>query len=295
MQQSTLNDEDHLDKKLESVSSTTNEPSCICYNSIKPILNSPGYYVSNDGKIYNQTGKILKTFYKPDGYERIRLPSCQHGKRINHSVHRLVASAWLKQPLTEGLEVNHKDGNKANNHINNLEIVSNIDNIRHAHETGLYTYDLEVKIKDTLLGTTAQYCSLRSAARSLGVSVNYLKPRIIISTRYPIFNRYKASIDYLKYLNHISKLKGLKQIYCYSYISKMLYTLTSYSQLAILYGLPYITIGKKLYKDRFTPVYIGGYLISLAPIKTIANVTIKQAKADRDNVWYKLINQDIVG
>ena len=174
MQQSTLNDESYLDENLESVSSTTNEQSCTHYNNIKPILNSPGYYVSNDGKIYNQAGHILKTFYKPDGYERIRLPSLRHGKRVNQSVHRIVATTWLNTRLTNGAEVNHKDGNKTNNQISNLEIVPGLDNIRHAHKTGLYAYDLEVKIKDTLLGTTARYYSLRSAARSLGISVNYL-------------------------------------------------------------------------------------------------------------------------
>jgi hypothetical protein len=52
------------------------------------------------------------------------------------SVHRLVATALLPNPL--GLpQINHKDGNKANNRVDNLEWTTASDNLRHAYRTGL--------------------------------------------------------------------------------------------------------------------------------------------------------------
>ena len=63
---------------------------------IKEIKNSPGYFVSNNGKIYGINNIPLKPFLKYDGYERVRLPSLRHnGKRVNFSVHLLVAEAFL--------------------------------------------------------------------------------------------------------------------------------------------------------------------------------------------------------
>ncbi len=56
---------------------------------------------------------------------------------VNYSVHRLVAMAWLKGE-NETLQVNHKDGNKQNNHVDNLEWVTNLENRRHAQALGLF-------------------------------------------------------------------------------------------------------------------------------------------------------------
>jgi hypothetical protein len=56
------------------------------------------------------------------------------GKRI--SVHRLIALAWLGPPLV-GMEVNHKDGQKLNNKLDNLEYVTKSQNALHAFSLGL--------------------------------------------------------------------------------------------------------------------------------------------------------------
>ena len=82
------------------------------------------YQVSNTGQVkslnYRQTGKtkILKLSTSKDGYKNIGL--CKNGKRTNYQVHRLVAQAFLDNP-NNYKEVNHKDENKANNTVWNLE------------------------------------------------------------------------------------------------------------------------------------------------------------------------------
>ena len=53
-------------------------------------------------------------------------------------VHRLVAECFCEKPPGK-VEVNHKDGNKLNNHYSNLEWVTHLENVRHAYRTGLIT------------------------------------------------------------------------------------------------------------------------------------------------------------
>jgi hypothetical protein len=76
--------------------------------------------------------KTLKNVLHPNGYYRVDL--C--GKL--HSNHHLVAIAFIGcQP--DKKEVNHKDGDKLNNHFINLEWVTKSENIRHADKNGLRT------------------------------------------------------------------------------------------------------------------------------------------------------------
>ena len=89
------------------------------------------YQVSNDGKVrslnYNHTGKkqILKQYTNKEGYKRIALS--KNNKLKWYLVHRLVALAFIPNP-NNWPQVNHKDENKANNYVNNLEWMSHKDN-----------------------------------------------------------------------------------------------------------------------------------------------------------------------
>lgn len=60
----------------------------------------------------------------------------EDGKRTNILVHRAVAGAFIRT-IPKNMEVNHKDGNKLNNHISNLEIVTKSENTKHALKMGL--------------------------------------------------------------------------------------------------------------------------------------------------------------
>lgn len=79
--------------------------------------------------------KILKPGKDCNGYLRVSLSNFNHLAHT-HKVHRLVAEAFIDNP--EKLpEVNHIDGNKANNSIDNLEWISASDNLKHAYKNGL--------------------------------------------------------------------------------------------------------------------------------------------------------------
>ena len=88
------------------------------------------YQVSNKGRVRN-TQSILKTFECGSGYREIILTKCH--KRTPKLIHRLVAEAFL--PNTESKrEVNHKDGNKHNNDVSNLEWVTPSENQSHSRK-----------------------------------------------------------------------------------------------------------------------------------------------------------------
>ena len=112
----------------------------------KQISNLP-YEISSLGKIRNLKGKVLKTYIQNSGYEQIKLN--YQGLHIHKSIHRLVAEAFITNPLNK-LYVNHIDGNKLNNTIDNLEWCTNSENILHARKTGLNPYNkptLGLKLK----------------------------------------------------------------------------------------------------------------------------------------------------
>lgn len=89
------------------------------------------YKISPNGHIYRD-GKPLKQDTS-SGYARVTL--YMNGKRYKFLVHRLVAQHFYVPG--DGEEVNHKDGNKLNNCVDNLELCTPKQNIAHAIKTGL--------------------------------------------------------------------------------------------------------------------------------------------------------------
>lgn len=94
------------------------------------------YEVSNLGRVRSlKTGQVLAAAPQSRGYLSVGLHIGKPQKSF--LVHRLVAGAWL-DPASEGrVQVNHKDGNKQNNVVSNLEWCTSKENHRHAIETGL--------------------------------------------------------------------------------------------------------------------------------------------------------------
>jgi hypothetical protein len=98
----------------------------------KPIEGFESYSISSFGRVYSKkTNKILRAKLNINNYYCVVL--CDSGKITTKRVNRLVAIAFIPNSLNKS-EVNHKDGNKTNNNINNLEWVTHKENIIHARD-----------------------------------------------------------------------------------------------------------------------------------------------------------------
>ena len=101
----------------------------------KPIDGFKGYKISNDGFVYSEkTNRVLNKINNSSGYYHICL--INNGKMQYQLLHRLIAQAFIPNPHNKPF-INHIDGDKKNNKIDNLEWVTNKENIRHAFEIGL--------------------------------------------------------------------------------------------------------------------------------------------------------------
>lgn len=156
----------------------------------KPIEGTDGRYeVSNTGKLrslnYKRTGRVreLKPAPDPKGYMKTML--LFDGKSKTVKVHRLVAEAFIPNPENKP-QVNHIDGNKANNRADNLEWICNIDNAHHAIENGLFensykaTAQANEKRKRPILarrddGEQLVFDSINSASRELGLHRSHIQ------------------------------------------------------------------------------------------------------------------------
>lgn len=114
----------------------------------KEIKDYPNYQVSNLGRVktlkyysnihkkYYDRELILKEKDNKYGYKFISLGCGKRGERKNIAIHRLVAQAFIPNP-NNYKEVNHIDGNKSNNKVNNLEWCTRQENVLHSYKLGL--------------------------------------------------------------------------------------------------------------------------------------------------------------
>lgn len=94
------------------------------------------YLVYDDGRVYSRKSKrFLSPGVEKSGYRQVTL-SDENGRKNRIKVHRLVAMIYLENPNNLP-QVNHKDGNKTNNNVSNLEWCTAYHNNKHARDTGL--------------------------------------------------------------------------------------------------------------------------------------------------------------
>jgi len=93
--------------------------------------------VDSLGRKRFRSGVILKPDVAQNGYYRVTL--CKNGKKLQRYVHRLIAIHFIKNDKNLP-QINHKDGNKLNNSIDNLEWCTVQENVIHAYKHGLINH-----------------------------------------------------------------------------------------------------------------------------------------------------------
>lgn len=144
----------------------------------------PGFYyfpldnriaVSRHGAILNlKTGKLLKPVFAGSGRMQIAFTS-PGVKAQAYSVHRVIATTFLGKPSRHldktysDLEVNHIDGERRNNRIDNLEWVTALENVRHAHISGFNPKDRPVLARNIRTNVIKMFHSAQACADHFNV------------------------------------------------------------------------------------------------------------------------------
>lgn len=141
------------------------------------------YQVSNIGKIkrIGKNERIKKTFIDKNGYERVELSKLGVNKK--YSVHRLVAEAFINNCFNKK-EINHKNGIKTDNRVENLEWVTRSENELHAYRTKL-----------------AQNSIKQREAVSLWCKKNKTKPIVQLTLDNKFVKIWNSAIEVQKQLN----------------------------------------------------------------------------------------------
>lgn len=148
-----------------------------------PIKDFPDYYITDTGDVYSRiTGRFIKMKLSlaKNGYLRVQV--CRNHKKYIKLVHRLVAETFIPNPENK-CDVNHIDGNKQNNNVENLEWATRSENELHSYRilkkkpncpnTNKFGKDstramLVQQIKDCKV--IAEFYGVREASRTTGIN-----------------------------------------------------------------------------------------------------------------------------
>ncbi len=159
----------------------------------KPCLITPNYEVSNIGRVKNiKSGRILIARLNNKGYNHIELVTQSKGNiNTTITIHRLVMQAFKQDLYFEGAHINHINGIKTDNRVENLEWCTQQENNKHAVEMGLREIKIGEESNSSKL-TESQVLEIRKLypdiknyvklGKQFGVSDNTIKKIVLRKT-----------------------------------------------------------------------------------------------------------------
>ena len=120
---------------MEEIWIPIEEVNYVLISNLGRIRNEDRVIVEKTGKVYVKKGIMYKLRPTKRGYLRVCIRI--NGQSKDFYIHRLVVKYFLGKEIKD-LEVNHKDGDKKNNKVSNLEIVTYLENIKHAKDNKLF-------------------------------------------------------------------------------------------------------------------------------------------------------------
>lgn len=135
------------------------------------------YSITENGEVFSQkTNRYLKKCIR-NGYYNVSL--CSNGKKINKHIHRLVAEQFIENKNGYP-QINHKDGNKLNNNLINLEWCTSSENIKHSFRVlGRQASDGGQSKPVICLETKIIYQSISECAKNIGVNIGTLSKHLM--------------------------------------------------------------------------------------------------------------------
>lgn len=137
------------------------------------------YLVSRDGKLYKRSsGYLVIPSPFTTGYYTYRMKD-DNDVTQNRLRHRILALTFKKYSAdVDDLQVNHKNGIKGNDHLDNLEWCTPLENVHHARDLGLSEYGKAVEIMDINTLRVKRYPGYSMAARAMGITRSTMRSRV---------------------------------------------------------------------------------------------------------------------
>lgn len=167
------------------------------------------YEAFDSGKVYSKRRDCFLTGGTyPNGYEFVGLSV--DGKTKNFMRHRLVALAFIPNPQNLPY-VNHIDGDKKNNHVNNLEWCTPKENVQHAIRTGLIEkvckIERDVIIRNILSGKEMRFNTVKDCCQFFGFTKCWLGNYQKRNGNPCLYNEYEITVLERRNTNEIGKLR----------------------------------------------------------------------------------------
>ena len=184
------------------------------------------YLISSRGRVKSiRYNRIMATNVDRYGYKKIHLRT-DTGDNYHTTIHRLVAIGFIKNP-NQYKQVNHKDGNKLNNNVSNLEWVTARDNVIHSYDNLLNTNTTHLRVLDIRTNEEMFFRSFKSFSKYLNTKLNVVIPLARNSSNNPILGRYIVTvIDEQRCFKTSNTIGRGTRLYCYDYVTG---TVTQYN------------------------------------------------------------------
>lgn len=237
-------------------------------------VDNENYYITKTGVLYSiyvkgahgktDINKIRRVAYGQDknGYYRVVLSD--NGDRQYIKIHQIVTNQFIGR-CSGDMVINHKDGNKHNNSVENLEIITATENIKHAWDTGLTSKEqnpnrIAVDVYDHITNHTYHFTSMKNAHDSIPeISIRYIR---YIKNNHIGFN--------LCLFKKIVTGTGHTDYYVECYYNGMLYkTFQNNTEAGKEFGRPANSVSGA-YKTE-TPKKLNRYTITFPNVSTIEN------------------------
>lgn len=174
------------------------------------------YFITEDGKCYNsKTGKYLQGQQNYKNHYFSYMLTMPDGSKKRRYAHRLVAMAFLPQPQNKNkTEINHKDGNKLNNYVDNLQWVTPQENAQHALKNNLRNFEHVFCFnKDQQL--VAEYKTVKQAAKAVKINESLIYQELQKETKTLSGGFYWSREKKLKKIKNYPNLGKSKQVFQY--------------------------------------------------------------------------------
>lgn len=195
------------------------------------------YYITEDGRCFNtNTGKYLKGQYNcKNGYLSFNI-TLNDGSKKRIYAHRAVAEAYLPAPNEHQTQINHIDGNKKNNCVDNLEWVT-------PKENTLHSIELELKKQKHVFcfnknkELVAEYKSISEAARAVDISMSIIQQELHKEVKTLSGNFYWSYEKEIKEVKNYKNLGKAKEVYQYDLKGKFINSYSSAGEAARSLGV----------------------------------------------------------